>query len=376
VNAVFRIFGIDVRIHPSWLFVFVLVAWSLSAPGGLTGSLDIPPSQRVLLGLFTTVLFFASVLAHELAHSLLARSRGIPVRGITLMIFGGVSQFEQEPRTPPSATWISAIGPITSLCLGAVFYGIAAAFGKNSVLGLAFGYLSMANVLLGIFNFLPALPLDGGRVLQALIWRATGDRLRATQIAATISKVFSVLMIAFGFWEVAILRSFGGLWLAFIGWFLFQGAMAEETRARLERALQGHRVAELAVPSEHVVPADATVDRAARELANADGVPLPVVLDGRLLGMVSVPQVARAHEEHHDAAYVTSIMTRADDLPALSPNMRAIDALKPLAESNLGALPVIDENGRLYGIVSPNALMRWIADDRDDQVRHASGSLG
>ena len=370
-----RLFGIDVRIHPSWLFIFVLVAWSLSSPGGPLGSYNMPPLERTLLGLFATVLFFVSVLVHELAHSLLARSRGIPIRGITLMIFGGVSQFEEEPRTPPSAAWISAIGPLTSLCLAAVFYGLAVASGLTTPFGLTFRYLSMANVLLGIFNFLPALPLDGGRVLQALIWRATGDRLRATQIAANIAKVLSGLMIAFGLWEVVVFGYFGGLWLAFIGWFLYQGATAEEVRARLDRALQGHFVAELASPPDRVVPADATVERAARELANANEIALPVMLDSRLLGIVTAPQVARARLEHHDDAYVTSVMTRADELTPLRPNMRAVDALKPLLESNLGTLPVIDESGKLYGFVSPSALMHWIANDRDNHVRNASGSL-
>lgn len=370
-----RLFGIEIRIHPSWLFIFVLIAWSLSSTLGPFGSLSVDPAARIALGLFATVLFFASVLAHELAHSLLARSRGVPVRGITLMVFGGVSQFGEEPRTPPSAAWIAAIGPLTSLAVAALFYGLALLAGPATPVGVVFRYLTAANVLLAIFNMIPALPLDGGRVLQALIWRATGDRLRATRIAAAIGRALAVVMIAYGVWGVVSFGALGGLWIAFIGWFLYQVAGSEEVRARLDSALQGHFVGELAVRPHESIPPDASIDRAFEAFANTQESLLPVMLGDRLLGVVSAPQVARARILHHGNDYVTSVMTRFEDTTPLRPEMRAIDALKALAEANVAAVPVVDKEGKFWGLISATAILGWVANERDHHVRNASTSI-
>ncbi|MGH7330825.1 MAG: site-2 protease family protein, partial [Polyangiaceae bacterium] len=185
-----RIFGIEITVHVTWLFVFALFAWSLSSGFGPFVQLRVSEGARIALAIFTTLLFFMSVLIHELAHSLLARSRGIHVRGIMLFIFGGVSQFEEEASSAPIAAWVSAIGPLTSLALAAVFYGLMRVFGVTP-LGVAFAYLSFANLLLAIFNLIPAYPLDGGRVLQALVWRATGDQYRATRSAVIVGRVFA-----------------------------------------------------------------------------------------------------------------------------------------------------------------------------------------
>ncbi|MGH7683843.1 MAG: site-2 protease family protein, partial [Vulcanimicrobiaceae bacterium] len=174
-----RIFGIEITVHVTWLFVFALVAWSLSSGFGPFFQLHLSEPERIGLAVFSALLFFLSVLIHELAHSLLARSRGIAVRGIMLFIFGGVSQFEEEARSAPVAGWVSAIGPLTSLALAAVFFGLSKLFGQSTPFQTAFYYLSVVNLSLAVFNLVPAFPLDGGRVLQALVWRATGDQYRA-----------------------------------------------------------------------------------------------------------------------------------------------------------------------------------------------------
>ena len=178
------LFGIEITVHVSWIFIFALVAWALSNPVGPLQLASSNAAVRAVLGIAGSLLFFGSVLTHELAHSLLARSRGIPVRGITLFVFGGVSLFEGDPGDAPAEAWISGIGPLTSLVLGGLFWGLAA-LTPVAALAALFRYLSVANVVLAAFNFLPAYPLDGGRVLHALIWRATRSRSRAVSRSPT-----------------------------------------------------------------------------------------------------------------------------------------------------------------------------------------------
>lgn len=366
-----RLFGIEIRIDVSWLFIFAFVAWTLSSNVGPLHSVDLSPGLRALLGILTAVLFFASVLIHELAHSLLAKSRGVPIKGITLMIFGGVSQFEDEPPSAPSAGWIAAIGPLTSLALGLLFLGGASLLGMSTPFGTAFAYLGAANILLAAFNLLPAFPLDGGRVLHAILWRATGDRLRATRIAVRVSQVFAWAIIAFGIWETLVFGIFNGLWLTFIGWFLLQAGASEEMQARLNRALQGHPVGDLAATPPGMIPADTSVSRAFDVLVQVPDHVLPVMLGDRFLGLVTVSQAAQAQADGHGEAYVTSIMARAEDLPTVNPQTSAIDALKELGRSPVGQVPIVDENGTLFGFVSRPGIVNWIAHEREAAIRDA-----
>ena len=191
-----RIFGIEITVHVTSLFMFAFVAWSLSGDFGPFVQFRISQNERIGLAIFSAFLFLLSLLIHELAHSVLARSRGIRVRGITLFIFGGVSQFESEPNSATISAWVAAIGPATSLALAALFLGLEHVFTLGTPIGRAFGYLSYVNLGLAIFNLVPAFPLDGGRVLQALVWRATGDQYRATRSAMAVGQVFAWLMIA------------------------------------------------------------------------------------------------------------------------------------------------------------------------------------
>ncbi len=363
-----RLFGIDIRIDVSWLFVFVFVAWSLGSNVGPLRSLSLSPTGRGILAVVTALLFFASVLVHELAHSLLARTRGVPIKGITLMIFGGVSQFEGDPQTAPSAGWIAAVGPLTSLVLSGLFYGISRAAGAQTPFGTAFEYLAWANLVLAIFNLLPAFPLDGGRVLHAILWRITGDRLRATRIAVRVSQVFAWLIIALGIWETLTYGIGGGLWLAFIGWFLLQAGAAEEVQVRLNSALEGHPVQDLAVRPLDAIAADTSVNQSFERLVAATDHALPVMLGERFLGIVTVAQAAAAQAEGHGESYVTSIMLRAEDIPSVGPRTSAIDALRELARSPVGVLPIVDENGTLDGFVSRAGVMNWIAHEREAEL--------
>ncbi|HXW52203.1 MAG TPA: site-2 protease family protein [Candidatus Acidoferrales bacterium] len=354
-----RIFGIDIVVSLSWLFIFAFVAWALADVGPFQ-SIDLTPVARIGLGVITALCFFASVLIHELAHSLVARSRGIPIKQITLFIFGGVSNLEGEPSTAPVEAWIAFVGPLTSIVLGGVFFLIGVLVGPKNALGLAAFYLSWANVILGVFNLLPAFPLDGGRVLHALIWRVTKSRYRATQIAATTGRVVAWMFVAFGaFMALSNAKNaFSGLWLAFIGWFLLQAGGAERMHAELEHALSGLTAKDIAEPPPQALPADATADFALQLMMKTGYRAFPVMLGDQLLGILTMSDFAKLGDRAPSQAYVTSLMTRTEDLKRVSPTTDANEVLRMLSASGLGQIPVMDDSGKLVGFVTRENVLR------------------
>ncbi len=362
-----KIFGIDIVINLSWLFIFAFVAWALADVGPFR-DVSMLPAQRVTLGIITALLFFGSVLAHELAHSLVARSRGIPIKQITLFMFGGVSNLEGEPGTAPVEAWISFVGPLTSLVLGAIFFSLSLLLGPRTPLGVATEYLGYANIVLGIFNLLPAFPLDGGRVLHALVWRITKSRYRATQIAAGIGRLLAGLFILYGIFATLYFgfdNALSGLWMVFIGWFLLQAGTAEETHAELEHALQGLTAADIAEAPPVALPADATADVVLQTMMRTGRRAFPVMLGDRLLGIVSLGDFVKLGDRPPGAAYVTSLMTRLEDLHSVTPTTQATDVLKLFSQTGVAQIPVIDAGGQLVGFVTRENILRRLPLHRD-----------
>src|SRR4030081_2448991 len=273
-----RIAGIHVGLNWSLLVIAFLIASSLAtsllpsaAPGQSSGAYWIA-------GVVSAFVYLAGLLAHELAHSVVAVRRGVRVEGITLWLFGGVSRFSSESSSPGAQALITFVGPLTSLLLGAVFFLTSVALGggaRPSLLAATLAWLGYINFILAVFNLLPAFPLDGGRLLQSLIWLRTGDRLRATNIAARIGMFFAYLLIAYGlvtFFAAGGL--FGGIWSVFLGWFLLSAARAEQTGAMIRQALSGMSVADVMTPNPVQAPA-------------------LVVDGGRLVGIVSPSDISR-----------------------------------------------------------------------------------
>src|SRR6202165_461658 len=261
-----RIAGIHVGLNWSLLVVAALIAWSLAtgilpsaSPGQTSGA-------YWTAGVISAFVFLASLLAHELAHSVVAMRRGVRVEGITLWLFGGVSRFSSDTGSPGTQALITFVGPLTSLVLGALFYLVSAAFGGGAHPGLlqaTLAWLGYINILLGVFNLLPAFPLDGGRLLQSLIWLRTGDRLRATSIAARIGMVFAFLLIAYGVASFLLAGNLiGGIWSVFLGWFLLSAARSEEAGGLIRQALSGISVAEGMTTNPVQAPDDITVEDA------------------------------------------------------------------------------------------------------------------
>jgi Zn-dependent protease len=265
-----RLGGVQIRINWSWLVVFALIVWSLAA--------SVFPSQNpvlsegaylaLALAVVAALLFFASLLLHELGHAWQARREGVEIHGITLWLFGGVAQFKGAFPSAGAEFRIAIAGPLVTLALGVAFVVLALA-GLPSALDGAAAWLGYINLTLLAFNLIPALPLDGGRVLRAALWRARGDLGWATRVAADIGRGFGYLFIGLGVFMFIVQGSFGGAWLAFIGWFLLQAATAEARYVATDQALAGLYVRDLMVRNPVMVDQDITVGRFMDEVASS-----------------------------------------------------------------------------------------------------------
>jgi Zn-dependent protease len=358
-----RIAGIHVGLNWSLLVVAALIAWSIAtgilpaaAPGQTTAA-------YWTAGVVSAFVYLASLLAHELAHSIVATRRGVKVEGITLWLFGGVSRFNSESSSPGAQAWITFVGPLTSLLLGAVFLlaGAVVGGGANSALPSAsLAWLGYINILLGVFNLLPAFPLDGGRILQSLIWRGTGDRLRATRIAARIGMVFAYLFIAYGLITFFAAGSIiGGVWAVFLGWFLLSAARAEEAGGLIRQALSGISVAEVMTPNPVQAPDDISVDEALHSyvLTSRHSTFPTHDAGGRLSGLLTMAALKNVAPDARPTTRIREIICPLDRVSTAAPADPATNLLNASDGCSDGRTLVID-NGRLVGIISPSDVSR------------------
>ncbi len=354
-----RLAGIDIGIHYTWLFAFALIAWSLAVgyfPGAVPGA---GAGTDWALGIIAALLLFASVLLHELSHSLVARARGLTVDSITLFIFGGVSNLRTEATSARDEFLVAVVGPVSSLVLAGIFWLLGQGFAPDSAVGAVLGYLAFVNLLLGAFNLVPGFPLDGGRVLRSLVWGATGDLRRATVVASYAGQAVGWLLI---FWGLARLLGgdfLGGLWTAFIGWFL-NGAAESTRQEELRReVLQGVPVSALMDPS----PALATPGLSVQDFVFGDVLQrghraLPVVEAGRLVGIVTLGDAKQLPQDAWPTTPVSTIMT-AVPLRTVAPDADLREAIRLMAESGLHQLPVV-RDGRVAGLLSRADIVRYL----------------
>ncbi len=355
-----RIFGIDVYVDPSWFIIFVVVAWMLSSDASPLQSASLSVGERAGLGILTALLFFASVLAHELAHSVVARMRGLSVSRITLFIFGGISQIGGDFESAAGEGWIAFVGPLTSMVISALFYLSTQALGTHSATGLATGYLAWANGVLALFNLLPAYPLDGGKVLHSLIWRATGDRRRASRVATAIGQSIAGVMVALGILMSFTVSFFSGLWFALIGWFLYQAGRNEAYQSELGMVLRGHSASEIATTPPAPLSPNASAREATEALLRSGQRAAAVVTDGRLVGIITLSDLARAQASSSDAP-MSALMTPVEKIKSVSPASDSMQALELLAQSGYHQLPIIDGSGALVGFINREGLLQRLA---------------
>ena len=354
-----RISGIEIGVHYTWLLIFALITFSLGVGYYPLIVPGLAPSTYWGLGAASALLLFLSVLIHELSHSILAQRRGLPVRGITLFIFGGVSSIEQEATSPRDEFWISFVGPLSSLILAGVFFGLSFLAAGGSVVSALLSYLATINLALAIFNLLPGFPLDGGRVLRAIIWAVTGDHRKATNWAAAVGHLLAFLLIAFGFIQILEGNWLGGIWTAFIGWFLNGAADSSRQAVSASETFQGVRVEALMDPDPPTVDAQATVQEVVDQHILGHGRrAILVEQDGRLAGIVSLTDVRELSQASWPDTTVGAIMTRSP-LIGVQADESARRAADLLAEHDVNQLVVFDD-GEPVGMLSRGSLIRYL----------------
>jgi len=312
----------------------------------------------VAMAVVAALLFFASLLGHELGHAVTARRAGMELDGITLWLFGGVARFKGMFPSAGAELRIALAGPAVSLVVGVVCSVLAWALALPSAVDGVLAWLGYVNLILLAFNLLPALPLDGGRVLRATLWRTRRDFAWATNVAASIGRGFGYLLIAAGVFMFIFQGAFGGAWLAFIGWFLLGAAGAEQRHLAARQALGGLRVRDLMTPEPVTVPADHTVGRFMDDVAwQRRHSTYPVLEDGRVVGLLDFSCVASIPRHDWDARSVRACMIALARIPQLQPDDAAVDALVALSDTGANR-GVVLEHDRLVGIISAADLGR------------------
>ena len=373
----FRLWGIDINIDWSWIFIFLLITWNLAA--GVFPQMH-PNWNPVLtwsIAIVASLLFFASILVHELAHSLVAKSRGLPVHTITLFLFGGVSNIEREPESPATELIMAIVGPIASIALGFAFLLLGTLTTRRGIsmddlaranpISTLLLWLGPINIAVGVFNLVPGFPLDGGRILRSLLWAATGSLKKASKLAARIGQAVAWIFIilglsmAFGMRVPLLGTGFtGGLWLAFIGWFLNNAAASTYQQVLIHDLLHGVPVTRLMrsnVPS--VSPGASVSELVHSHMMNSDERCFPVIDQDQMIGLVCLEDVRRLPRNDWETTPVSRIMTPASRLELITPQADASEALNRLAAKDVRQVPVV-QNGHLLGILRRRDILRYL----------------
>ncbi len=360
-----KIAGIPVGLNWSVLFVFALLAWELA---DLVLPQDQPHHSSGLYwaaGIVTTILFFASLLAHEASHAIVAKRHGIGVHRITLWLFGGVSELESEALTPGVDFRVAVVGPLTSFAValvsGAAALALAGGTGDHLVVAASLGWLAWINILLGGFNLIPAAPLDGGRILRAALWHRSGDRVAASATASRCGEFFGYALVVFGVLE-SLSVGLIGLWFVFLGWFLLTAARAERSNVVLRSSLGDVRVRDLMTAGPVTFPAQGSVaELVDQRLHHYRFSTYPLVApDGRLVGLTTLSRIRHVPPDRRVATRLVDTAAPLPQVPVGSPDEPVADLFQRMQASPDGRALVIDGTGRLVGIVSPSDVARYV----------------
>ncbi len=353
-----RIMGIPIRLHISWFLIAVLLTWSLAVgffPQAYPGWSTI---EYWAVGTVASLLLFASVLLHELGHSVLALREQVPVKSISLFIFGGVAQIGREPSSARAEFRIAIAGPLTSLSLAGAFGALGVLFANEPTIAATLSYLTRVNLLLAAFNMIPGFPLDGGRVLRAAIWHLKGDMTRATRWAARSGQAIAVLFIAFGLGLTLMGGLWNGLWLVFIGLYLNGAAQASYQQARLQKMLTGVKARNLAVDRCMAVPTNLTLDRLVEDYVLRDGQRCFFVSDGDAAqGVITLNEIRGLSGEQRGQLTTGHVMTDVASAYKANPDDDAWTILQKMTEDQLSEVAVV-ENGSLLGLITRDGLLR------------------
>jgi Zn-dependent protease len=382
-----KLFGINIEIDWSWLLILMLVVWDLS-----TTFAQIQPDWStffaITMGILAALLFFLSVLLHELAHSLVAKSQGLPVNKITLFLFGGVANIREEPKSPGNEFTMAILGPVTSIVIGFVLLLLAGIGlqvqdlsqfdpmeflqGLGAFRTLAV-WLGSINVILGVFNLIPGFPLDGGRVLRSIIWAITDNLRTATRWASYVGQGIAWVMITGGIAMVFGIRIplFGqgvvnGVWMMLIGWFLNNAAIRSYQQLVVRDVLENVPVRQMTKRNPPTVSADITVESLIEDyIMQTDDHAFPVMEDGKLVGIVCLDDVRRVPSGERQTKTISDIMTPKSDLITINPDDPASDALKEISNRSIRQLVVL-QDGELFGLVRRRDIVRYLQLQSDE----------
>lgn len=360
-----RIFGVEIGVHYSWFIIALLITFSLAAHFQATNP-EWGRNTTWTLAIATALLFFATILAHELSHAAVATARGLRVRSITLFALGGLAQIEAEAKDAKTEFWMGIVGPITSALIGFVCLGMAWAFGwapmeepKTPLLAMVV-WLGYINISLAIFNMIPGFPLDGGRILRAILWWTTGDPSRSTRTAARVGQMVALGFIALGLWRFFGGAGFGGLWIAFIGWFLLAAAGASYAWVTTNEALSGVLVEDVMSRDCPSVDAQATLQAFVDDYLLHTGRRCFVVMkDGKVAGIITPQEVKEVERTRWPSTTVSEAMRPLEKLQTVAPGTSAAEALEKMGREDVNQLPVMSE-GRLEGVISRGHILKFL----------------
>ena len=366
-----RIFGIPIYLHLSWILIFGLITYSLVDEFGARYP-QWSSRQLWSLGVLTSLLFFGSVLFHELSHSVVARHYRIPVASITLFFFGGIASITRDPERPGQEFLMAAAGPASSYVLAGAFWLLALATPADSMPNVLANWLAGTNALLATFNLLPGFPLDGGRVFRSIVWGITKNYSRSTRIASRVGQAIAYAMMAFGLYMAfALHSSVNGVWFVFLGWFLLTAARQSYQQVEAQGALQGLRAADVMTSEMPTVGRDLSLDEYSREVSRTGRRAHMVVSDGKLAGLMRVEILQAVPREDWPSTSVQAVMIPREKLPWTAPDEPVLSVLERMRSANVDQLAVIREDN-VVGLVTRDSILRVV--QARTELGHVTGS--
>jgi Zn-dependent protease/predicted transcriptional regulator len=360
-----RIFGVEIGLHYSWFIIALLITLSL-AGNFRAHNPEWGDSLSWGLAVITALLFFASIVVHELSHAMVAKARGLPVRSITLFALGGVAEIEKEAADAKTEFWMGIVGPITSFVIGIICLALAWALGwkppefPSSPLQAMLMWLGYINITLAIFNMVPGFPLDGGRVLRGILWWITGDAKRATTIAARTGQLIAFAMIVYGVLRFFGGAGFGGLWIAFIGWFLLSASRESYAQVAITEGLRGVKVADVMSREYPTVDGNSNLETFVDEHMVRTGRRFFIVtFNGRAAGLITPNEVSKVERNRWPYTTVNDVMQSLEDARTVAPETPVTEALDLMGREDLNQLPVVTE-GEVAGLISRSHVLRLL----------------
>ena len=351
-----RIFGIPIYVHTSWIIIFLLITLSLRTQF-ISQHPNWTAAQHWTLGIVTSVLFFASVIFHELSHSVVAMHYKIAVKSITLFVFGGLSQIEHDASSAKQEFNIAIAGPLSSLFLAGCFWLVWHFFHGSEMVRASAHWLFLINLILGLFNLVPGFPLDGGRVLRGIVWGVTGNFLRATQVASNAGRLFAYFLIAIGVWQALGGNWVGGLWTAFIGWFLLEAARESFAQVAIRDTLAGVRAEDVMARDIPTVTRDMSIDEYIHEVMRT-GRRCHIVMGGDLpVGLVTLQSASSVPRHEWTSTSIQAVMVPMDKVETTAPEDPAQRVLERMQSADINQMPVVSGT-HIVGMIGRDAILR------------------